>query len=96
VQHPLILNFLVRSLGDKITITLKFKLKQIKWIFHYFLVDHLNVNLFHQPLTAPDDLGVLQPRMLHDHLCGDPLLLAVLEKLGDQVLGRPGDAVEKL
>jgi hypothetical protein len=28
--------------------------------------------------------------MLHDLLCGDPLLLAVLEKLGD------GDGVKKL
>jgi hypothetical protein len=58
------------------------------------LYDHLHVNLFHQHLT--DDLGVLQPRMLHDLLCRDPLLLAVLEKLGDQILGRPGDGVEKL
>ena len=55
-------------------------------------MDHLHVNLFHQPLTSPDDLGVL----LHDLLCRDPLLLAVIEKLGDQVPGRPGDGVEKL
>jgi hypothetical protein len=34
--------------------------------------------------------------VLHDLLCGDPLLLAVLEKLGDQVLGRPRDGVAKL
>jgi hypothetical protein len=96
----LILNFLVRSFGDKIIIALKFKLKQIKWIIYYFLVDHLLVNLFHQPLTAPelgdhpsvgspDELVVLLPRMLHDLLCRDPLLWADLEKLGDQVLGRP-------
>jgi hypothetical protein len=59
-------------------------------------LDHLHVNLFLQPITAPDELGVLQPRMFHDLLCGDPLLLAVLGKLGDQVLGRLGDGVEKL
>ena len=90
----------MRSLGDKIIITLQFKLKQIKWIIHYFLVDHLLVNLFYQPLNAPDlgdhqsvgppdELGVLQPRMLHNLICRDPLLWADLEKLGDQVLGKP-------
>jgi hypothetical protein len=67
---------------------------------------HLHVNFFHKPLTAPelgdhqsvgppDDLVALQPRMLHGLLCGDPLLWADLEKLGDQVFGRPGDGVEK-
>jgi hypothetical protein len=59
-------------------------------------MERLHVNLFHPHLTAPDDLGFLQPRMLHDLLCGDPLLLAVLEKLGDQVLGRHGNGVLKL
>ena len=34
--------------------------------------------------------------MLHDLLCGDPLLWADLDKLGDQVLHRPKDGVEKL
>ena len=62
-------------------------------------MDHLHVNLFRQPLTAPelgdhqsvgppDYLRVLQPRMLHDLLCGDPLLWAYL--------GKPGDGVKKL
>ena len=50
----------------------------------------------HQSVGPPDDLGVLQPRMLHDLLCGDHLLRADLEKLGHQVLGRPGDGVKKL
>ena len=70
-------------------------------------MDHLHVNLFHQTRTVPelgdhqsvglpDDLGVLQPRMLQDLLCGDPLLWTDLEKLGDQVLGRPRDGVKKL
>jgi hypothetical protein len=31
----------------------------------------------------------LQPRMLHNLICRDPLLWAHLEKLGDPVLGRP-------
>jgi hypothetical protein len=52
--------------------------------------------MFRSEQIAPDDLGVLQPRMLHDLFCGDPFLLAVLEKLGDQVIGRLRDGVEKL
>ena len=70
-------------------------------------MDHLHVNLFHQTRTVPelgdhqsvgppDDLGVLQPRMLHNLICRDPLLWADLEKLGDPVLGRPLDGVKKL
>ena len=36
----------------------------------------------HQGIGLPDDLWLLQPRMLHDLFCGDPLLRADLEGLG--------------
>ena len=51
---------------------------------------------FHQGGGPPDDLGVLQPGVLHYLRSRDPLLRVDLEEPGDEVLGRAGDGVEEL
>jgi hypothetical protein len=77
-------------LGDKIIITLKCKLKQIKWIIHYFLVDHLDINLLLHLMTWEScSQGCFM-------ISSAKIISSWLEKLGDQVFGRPGDGVEKL
>ena len=50
----------------------------------------------HQGISPPDDLGVLQPGVLHYLISRDTLLWADLEELGGQVLGRAGDGVKEL
>ena len=50
----------------------------------------------HQGISPPDDLGVLQPGVLHYLISRDKLLRADLEELGGQVLGRAGDGVKEL
>ena len=50
----------------------------------------------HQGISPPDDLGVLQPGVLHYLISRDTLLQVDLEELGDQVLGRAGDGVKEL